>query len=231
MTRRNAYAGGMRLGLLVAALFLGACAHQSTEVHTPYFDEQLPAPKMNYSSGSIWQASSTGLAEDDKARRKGDILTVVISESASASKEASTSTARTDSLTGSLGNFFGLEKTPIKTWMDLANLLNSSYASKFAGTGSTSRAESLTATMSVKVVDVMPTGNLLIQGQRNVKVNNEDQILVLTGAVRSRDISSDNTISSSLIADAKITYYGKGVVSDRQNPGFLMNFLDALWPF
>ena len=216
---------------LLLPLLLAACSHQSAEVKSPSFDEQIPKPQMNYASGSLWQASSTGLAEDVKARGRGDIVTVLISEQASASKQASTGTSRASTLSAGIPNLLGLEKTPVKGWMDLANLLNASFASKFDGSGSTSRAETLQATMSTKVVEALPNGNLMIEGRRNVKVNNEDQIIVLTGTVRSRDINADNTISSSLIADARINYSGKGIISDRQKPGWLMNVLDAIWPF
>ena len=216
---------------LLLPLLLAGCAHETAEVKTPTFDEQIPKPQMNYASGSLWQASSTGLAEDLKARRRGDIVTVVISEQASASKQASTGTARNSTMAAGMPNLLGLEKTPLKGWVDLANLLNLSFDSKFAGSGSTSRQETLQATISTKVLDVLPNGNLMIEGRRNVKVNNEDQIIVLTGTVRSRDISADNTISSSLIADARINYSGKGIISDRQKPGWLMNVLDSVWPF
>jgi len=221
----------IRCGALLLALLPAACGHQSAEVKSPTFDEQIPKPQMNYASGSLWQASSSGLAEDLKARRRGDIVTVVISEQASASKQASTGTSRASTLSAGMPNLLGLEKTPIKGWMDLANLLNASFSSKFDGSGSTSRQETLSATISTKVTDVLPNGNLMIEGRRNVKVNNEDQIIVLTGTVRSRDVSSDNSISSSLIADARINYSGKGIISDRQKPGWLMNVLDAVWPF
>ncbi|UFS72799.1 flagellar basal body L-ring protein FlgH [Geomonas sp. RF6] len=219
------------MALLALTLLLAGCAHEQAQVRTPAFDEQIPKPQVNYASGSIWQASSVGLAEDLKARRRGDIITVVISEQASASKQASTGTGRDSSMSAGIPKLLGLEKTPIKTWMDLANMISASTSSKFDGSGSTSRQEDLRATISAKVVDVAPNGNLLIEGTRNVKVNNEDQIIVLTGTVRSRDISSDNTVSSALIADARINYSGKGVISDRQSPGWLMNVLDKVWPF
>jgi flagellar L-ring protein FlgH len=218
-------------GTLLLTLACAGCAHESAEVKSPNFDEQIPRPQLNYASGSLWQASSTGLAEDLKARRRGDIVTVVISEQASASKQASTGTSRASTMAAGMPNLLGLEKTPIKGWFDLANLLNASFTSKFDGSGSTSRQETLQATISTKVMDVLPNGNLMIEGRRNVKVNNEDQIIVLTGTVRSRDVSSDNTISSSLIADARINYSGKGIISDRQKPGWLMNALDWAWPF
>lgn len=212
-------------------LLLAACAHQSAEVTTPAFDQQIPAPQQNYSSGSLWQASSTGLAEDLKARRLGDIITVVISEQASASKKASTGTSRSSSISAGIPKLLGLETTGIKNWADLSELLSASYGSKFDGSGSTSRQETLQATISAKVVDVIPNGNLLIEGRRNVRVNSEDQIIVLTGTVRGRDVSADNTVSSALIADAKIAYSGKGIISDRQKPGWLLNALDKVWPF
>ncbi|WP_136514996.1 flagellar basal body L-ring protein FlgH [Geomonas edaphica] len=217
--------------LCLPLLWLAGCAHESAEVTTPSFDQQIPAPQMNYASGSLWQASSTGLAEDVKARRRGDIVTVVISENASASKKAATGTSRDSSISAGIPKLLGLEKTPIKSWADLANLLSASNSSKFDGAGSTSRQETLQATISAKVVDVIPNGNLLIEGRRNVKVNNEDQVIVLSGTVRGRDISADNTVNSALIADARISYSGKGVISDRQKPGWLMNVLDKVWPF
>jgi flagellar L-ring protein FlgH len=219
------------LALVAAPLWLAACSHQVAEVRTATFDEQIPKPRMSYASGSLWQASSSGLAEDIKARRAGDIITVIISEQASASKQASTGTSRSSSISTGIPKFFGLEKTALSTWMDLANLINANFDSKFDGNGSTSRQENLQATMSAKVVDLTPNGNLMIEGRRNVKVNNEDQIIVLTGTVRSRDVSADNTVPSSLIADARINYSGKGVISDRQKPGWFTTFFDKFWPF
>lgn len=217
--------------LLCAPLLISACSHQVAEVRTPPFDEQLPGPEMNYGSGSLWQASSPGLAEDLKARRRGDIITILISEQASASKEATTDTKRSSTISGGIPKLLGLEKTGIKNWMDLANMLSANLDTKYSGSGSTTRQETLTATMSAKVVNVTPNGNLMLEGRRNVKVNNEEQIIVLTGTVRSRDVSADNTVSSALVADARINYTGKGIISDRQRPGWLMNFFDRFWPF
>jgi flagellar L-ring protein precursor FlgH len=127
-------------------------------------------------------------------------------------------------------NMLGLEKT-INKWTDLSKLLNASYDSKFTGSGSTSRKENLTASLSAKVMEVLPNGNFLIEGRRNVKVNSEDQIIKVEGTVRPRDIAADNSVNSSLIADARITYTGNGVVSDQQSPGWLMNIFNKIWPF
>ena len=215
----------------IISLLLAGCVYQQAEVKSPAFDEQLPAPKPSYAGGSLWQDSSNGLAEDAKARRKGDILTILIAEQSSAKKQASTGTKRESSVAAGIPNLLGIETAGIAPSLDLANLLKASFASKYDGSGSTSRDENLRATITAKVVDVLPNGNLLIEGKRNVKVNNEEQIIVLAGTVRPRDIGTDNMVNSSNIADARISYTGDGVLSDRQRPGWLMNFLEKLWPF
>ena len=114
---------------------------------------------------------------------------------------------------------------------DLSKLLNASTGSSFKGTGSTSRQENLKATITARIIDVQANGNLMIEGRRNIKVNEEDQIIILEGIIRSRDIAQDNTVNSIYIADARISYSGRGIISDRQSPGWLMNILDKIWPF
>ncbi len=210
---------------------LAGCAHQHEATMAPEPVQAIETPVADYSSGSIWQASSTGITGDFKARKKGDVLTIVISEQASASKQATTSTKKNAAVSAGIPNFMGLETTFIKNWMDLSKLLNASTGNQFEGDGSTSRKEDLTATISAKVVDVLPNGNLRIAGRRNVNVNNEDMIILLEGTVRPKDISAENIVNSSYIADAKITYTGKGVISDRQQPGWLLNIIDRVWPF
>jgi flagellar L-ring protein precursor FlgH len=89
----------------------------------------------------------------------------------------------------------------------------------------------LKATITARVMDVLPNGYLRIQGQRSVKVNNEEQIIILEGVVRPKDINHENMISSAQVADARITYAGNGIVNDKQQPGWLHNFVDKIWPF
>jgi flagellar L-ring protein precursor FlgH len=201
------------------------------ETRAPALDQQIEKPRVSYANGSLWQGSGGGLVEDFKARTKGDILTVVISETASASKEATTGTSRASEVAAGIPNLMGLEKSGISKYMDLTKLLNASASSKFDGSGSTMRKENLNATIAARVIDVLANGNLLIEGRRNVLVNHEDQIIVLTGMVRPRDITPDNMVNSTFIADARISYSGKGIISDRQQPGWLMGVLDKVWPF
>jgi len=223
----------MKIILLFMALLAAGCAHDLRENSRPVMPKQIEKPRPDYSSGSIWQSSSGGLVEDFKARARGDTLTVVITETASASKEATTGTSRKTELAAGIPNLLGLETkmTGISKWMDLDKLLSADTSSKFDGSGSTTRKEKLNATITAQVVDVLANGNLLIEGRRNVMVNNEDQIIVLEGIVRPKDISADNIVSSAQIADARITYSGKGIISDRQRPGWLMNIVDKVWPF
>ena len=99
------------------------------------------------------------------------------------------------------------------------------------GTGTTQRSGALSAYMTARVVDVLANGNLFIQGNREVRVNHENQIITLSGIVRPRDISAENVIQSTYIADAQITYSGTGIVNDRQKPGWLTRVIDKVWPF
>jgi flagellar L-ring protein precursor FlgH len=168
-----------------------------------------------------------------KARRRGDIITIVISETASASKDAKTGTSRASSVGAGITNLLGLETSKFaKTnFADLAALINANSSSSFKGTGNTSRQENLNATITARVIDVQANGNLMIEGRRNIKVNDEDQIIVLEGVVRSRDIAPDNTINSIYVADARISYSGRGIISDQQSPGWLMGIFNKVWPF
>lgn len=222
-----------RFFLVLLSLSLTCCAVEKTRVRTAGIDEQLTKPPSDYSSGSIWQASSGSMVEDMKARRRGDILTIVITETASASKEAKTDTSRGSTVNAGIPNFMGLEKVGLlkNNIGDLSKLINASVDSSYKGSGSTSRAENLKATMTARVIEVLPNGNMMIEGRRNIKVNNEDQEIVLEGIVRPRDIGADNVVNSIYIADAKISYFGRGIISDRQSPGWLMNIVDKIWPF
>lgn len=219
--------------LLLLLLPLLGCAVEKTDIKTTGFEDQQPKPVADYSGGSIWQSASGSLTDDVKARRRGDIITIVISETASASKEAKTGTSRDSSISAGMPHLLGLENTGIfkNNFSDLSKIINASSSSKFQGAGSTSRQENLKATITARVIDVLSNGNLMIEGRRNIRVNEEDQIIVLEGTVRSRDIAPDNTVNSIFVADARISYSGRGIISDRQSPGWLMNILDKIWPF
>lgn len=223
----------MKQILLLFVLLLSGCAVQKTEIKTAGLEDMTQRAMPDYSNGSIWQASSSSLTEDMKARRRGDTITIVISETASASKEAKTGTSRDSSVSAGITNLLGLETSKFakSNFADLAALINANSSSSFKGAGNTSRQENLNATITARVMDVQANGNLMIEGRRNIKVNDEDQIIVLEGVVRSRDIAPDNTINSIYVADARISYSGRGIISDQQSPGWLMGIFTKIWPF
>jgi flagellar L-ring protein precursor FlgH len=164
--------------------------------------------------GSLWSDEAGSILRDLRAQNVGDILTVIVSETSSASSKADTKGSKADSASVDAG--IG----PILANLIPAWKLGASESS--TASGSTTRSGSLTAQMSVTVKKVLPNGNLMIEGKRNVMVNKEMQKLVLTGVVRPADIGTSNTIPSYLIADAEIHYDGKGPVGDRQGDGLIV---------
>ncbi|MDY6971870.1 MAG: flagellar basal body L-ring protein FlgH [Thermodesulfobacteriota bacterium] len=185
--------------------------------------------------GSLWKDDGplSELFMNPKARRVGDIVTISIVESSSASNNATTNTERASSLSAGMENFFGLESRYPSShpFFNPFSGVKGDLESAFAGKGTTTRSGDLTAYISARVIEELPNGNLKILGSREVTVNNETQIIALSGIVRPRDISPDNVILSTYISDARITYSGTGIVNDRQGPGWLARIFDTIWPF
>ncbi len=183
------------------------------------------------SHGSLWPADDhVFFYADKKALRVGDIITVRIVESAEASNSADTDLSRSSAAKAGLSTFFGRKK--ILGLFNLGDeLLNSSAENSHKGAGSTTRTGQLTATMTAVVREVLPNGNLVIQGTRDLLVNHEQQFITLTGIVRPQDVSRDNVVFSSQLADANITIGGLGVVGDKQRSGWGTWIFDFIWPF
>lgn len=193
----------------------------------------VEAKKAQPKTASLWQENQTSLFTAKKANRLGDILTVAIFEKASAEKEAETATGRSSSASLGIPKLLGYEaalaaKNPN---LDPSKLLSASSENDFQGSGSTSREETLSATLTTQVVQVLPNNNLRIQGSKTVRVNSENQFIRLTGIVRPEDITARNMIDSKYILDARIEYSGKGVISEKQRPGWLIRLVDTVWPF
>ncbi len=224
--------GQWLLCLLCAALITGCASRQTIEVApvTEPLEEPVLGDAKPQSPGTLWNGDEGNWLSDIKARRVGDIVTVIIAEEASASKEASTNTDRSSSLSAGISNFFGLENS-VSSNITPSALINASTSNDFSGSGKTTRSENLAATLTTQVVKVYPNGNLKIRGGKSVTVNNENQIIYLTGIVRSYDVSAENTVDSGDILNAQISYTGKGSVSDKQKPGWLMRIFDNTWPF
>ena len=157
----------------------------------------------------------------------------IIEEKAKASKQATTDTDRSTSMTAGISSLFGFEKEleDKNENLDTTALVDANFDNQFSGSGKTTRSEDLAATLTTQVVEVYPNGNLKIRGGKSVTVNNENQIIYLTGIVRPYDVTADNTVDSGNILNAQIAYTGKGAISDKQKPGWLMRIFDTNWPF
>lgn len=174
-------------------------------------------------SVNVCFASVPSMYSDHKSFSIGDILTVIISESSSAKAGATSETDR------SFNHNFSTEagKGPLD-FIPLSGLgASSSNSSK--GDANTSRQGSFKANMTVRIVDIDPNGNLVIKGSKTVKINGEEEITMLEGVVRSQDVGADNTISSNNIADAQISYLGKGPIQTASKVGFITKVFNFLF--
>ena len=232
---RNTYRQGPCLlgWLLASASFFGflGCAeiHKPPRVETE--TQMIIEPESMY-MGSLWEPDNgrAYMFEDRRAGRIGDIVIVQIVEQHSGSKSANTKSDRSSSLgAGASGGFFDLTDL----LGDFRNFFDADVSSRneFEGDGSTSREDSLTGTIAAQVVEVFPNGDLRIQGKRQVKVNSETQTMTIKGIVRRIDLDTENTVLSSAVANADISYTGLGAVDDVQTPGWAVRAFNWITPF
>ncbi len=199
--------------------------------------------EQTYNPGSLYNpGSAEQLFSDNRARRVGDIVVINIVEVSSGKHSANTDTERKSSMDIGVTSFFGKDTVGIDP-VGGANILGLSQGqgdgsvaatttnNKFEGTASTDRGSTVKATVAARVVRILPGGLMQVEGAREVRVNDETQILVIRGLVRPRDIDSSNSINSTHLANSSIEYYGKGVLADKQKAGWVMRLLDNVWPF
>lgn len=229
--------------LIAVLLLLSSCATPSSKLPPPppkYVDHSAEADQR-LSRNSLW-IDSGNLFDDRKARRLNDLVTIQIVENLSGSGTADTETSRDSTLEYKLEEFLGMNLDfGVQDWPLMKDLyhsgnvfkpeIKSTTASDFKGEGDTNRAGKLVATITAKVVEVMPNGNLVLEARKELTINSETQILVLTGVVRPDDVSSDNQVFSNKLADARVYYVGDGVLQEKQSPGWLVRVLDHVWPF
>jgi len=216
---------------------LGPLERPSPE--TARLGDQAQELKQDLSSyryeGSLWEERRSDFYLDNKARRINDVVTIQIAEISNASQQVSTKTSRdTNILAGivkflgsplsfGLNNFWGRDKP-------FAPEIESSAKSSHSGSGAISGSGKLTASIAARVIEVMPNGNLLVEGRKEVTVEREKRLIILSGIVRPADVEFDNTVSSDKVADARIEYVGRGVISDKQGPGIFHRFFDWIYP-
>jgi flagellar L-ring protein precursor FlgH len=182
------------------------------------------------SPGSLWSgpANLADMAGDLKARNIDDVVTIVVNEQASAVSTGATKTSRASSANATVTSLAGTLPAAGK----LENLANANSTVSLDGSGTTSRQTTLTTTVTARVTDVLPNGYLVIEGNRSVRVNSENQIVTIRGVVRPTDLSNTNTVASSSIAQMELKIDGRGVVNDAvHRPNFLYRLILGLLPF
>ncbi len=183
---------------------------------------------------SLWREGAPGasLFADNRAHAVNDIVTIIVAEQSSSSRTANTKTSKDSTRTAAINDFPGLGLTTARN-AAIAPLLKYDVANNASheGKGEIGRTDTVSARIAARVVKVLDNGLLLIEGRRSVLVNNETQVLTISGLVRSQDITGANTVLSSQIADAEIQMVGHGVLAEAQRPGVLYRLLDWLHLF
>lgn len=188
------------------------------------------SPPSEPQPGAIWSPTArlNDLARDPRASQLDDVVTVVVTETINAAASGASTTERASSANASITSLAG----PKAAGGALANLLTQSGDQKLNGTGTTTRAATLNAVLTARVVRVLPGGLLLIEGDKNLQVNSEQQDITVRGIIRTADVTTNNTIPSTQIADMEIRVNGKGVVGDAvRRPNALYRLLLGLLPF
>ncbi|MQP66468.1 flagellar basal body L-ring protein FlgH [Niveispirillum sp. SYP-B3756] len=192
------------------------------------------APVVERRANSLWRAGSRAFFKDQRAARVGDILTVNIQINDKAQMQNQTTRARTGTETMGLPNLFGLEASTnsiLPNTVNASSLLSTNSASNSVGNGQIQRQEQINLQVAALIVQILPNGNMVVQGKQEVRVNYEMRELTLNGIIRPEDITSANTISYEKIAEARISYGGKGQVSDLQQPRWGQQVIDIINPF
>ena len=227
------------ISVMLGGMMLLGCAAHTDKVKMPKEPVRTelvaPIPKEKPTEGSLWSSDSemASVYSDIRARRVGDIVTISIVESSSATGSATTETGRDSSVNAGVTAFLGFEQELMQKFEDFssAKMIDANLSNEFKGSGKTVRSGSLTASITARIVDVLPNGNFVLEGRRDIIVNHERQYIVISGIVRPQDISRDNVVLSTVIADARIAYSGRGVVDDNQYPGWFTRLLNKAWPF
>ncbi len=220
------------LGLAAALSGCATTGYQAGNFSAdPAYDRMLPEPPPMVDSDGGIRVTESSLYSGRRAIEIGDLVTIEIAHSTTADSSANTNLARKTKTSVGIKALVGLETALASIGLTPEALIEATGENNFDGTGVTARSGDLKATLTARVVDVEPNGILVIGGRQAVKINNEIQILTLRGRVDPRSIDSDNSVSSSQIADARIEYSGMGVVASKQRPGWLSRILDLITPF
>src|SRR6202011_1504324 len=200
-----------------------------------YKPVQMPMPKpeaVSYNANSLWRNGSRSFFKDQRAHQIGDLLTVTVNITDQANFANETQRNRTSKEDSGISDFVGAKTLGAQAQKVLpGRILTTDSTSQDDGKGSIQRQESLTTTVAAVVTQMLPNGNLVVEGKQEIRVNFEIRELIVAGIVRPEDIQSDNTIDSTKIAQARISYGGRGQIMDVQQPRYGQQVMDVLLPF
>lgn len=216
--------------LLLCLASLAACVQTPPKPNDPAYAPVLPRTPLpqELNNGAIYQAGfETNLFEDRKAHRVGDVITVVLTERMAAQKKAENEISKGSSTSIANPMLFGRNGIAgINTGVELSGDRD------FNGEADANQSNSLTGSITVTVADVLSNGLLAVRGEKWITLNNGDELIRLSGLIRPDDVGSDNTVPSTRIADARITYSGTGAFANASKPGWLSQFfMSPVWPF
>lgn len=185
----------------------------------------LEAARATPSDPTAWMQ---GLTVDIRARRMNDLLTIRVEENIAATGTADASLAKSTSSGAGITSLFGLQ-SKIPAGIGLGDLASSQSDTGFSGAGSTNRASTLSAIVSARVAEVLPNGDLLVEGVREIEINGDRQVVVLTGIARVVDIGPGNVISSASLGQLRIRYFGRGLTKNSMSPGWLVRLINKVF--
>jgi flagellar L-ring protein FlgH len=223
------------LAILFIAIMTAGCFTAKARVNDPtdlraYVDSSHKAEmETKTAEGSLWSSNGyySSLYRDPKARFVNDMLTIVVSENTQAVATANAKSSKATAATAGFDKLLGLEKHI----GEIPTMVSGKSDSSFEGKGSTARTTTLSTTLTARVIDVLPNGYLVVEGKREIHVNNENQSVFLTGIVRPEDINQFNRVPSSAVAQMSVRVQGRGVVSQPTKPGWLYKILNGILPF
>jgi len=200
-----------------------------------YQPVRMPMPEPiadTYQPNSLYRTSAKGFFKDERAHRVGDILTVIVTVDDSAQISNTTQRNRSSTNSAGMGGIFGAAINNVSAGsIDPSAAIDFTSGINDAGAGSVNRSEALETSVAAVITQVLPNGNLVIEGRQEVRVNFEVRDLIVSGIVRPSDIQANNTIASTKIAEARISYGGRGQITDVQQPRYGQQVLDAILPF
>jgi flagellar L-ring protein precursor FlgH len=212
---------------------LAAIENPTTQAGYKPVQMPMPAPQPAvYNPNSLWRNGSRAFFKDQRAHQVGDILTVSVNITDKANIENETQRSRSNKEDSGITDFAGSKLLPPSAQAVLpGRILTADSTASSDGKGSVNRQEALQTNVAAVVTQVLPNGNLVVEGKQEVRVNFEIRELIVAGIVRPEDIQSDNTIDSTKIAEARIAYGGRGQITDVQQPRYGQQVLDILLPF